>query len=410
MFLDSYTSSFCHPEQTEDRIEGDELDDFGKPSSTAPHSSSSPASHVLLLSDGAASTSRAASSSLCCPSFGSRAVLRHFLIHCLRSTSIERVVILSLIFPHSHYSYLASHPQENAAAASAKQKLTIIDAVSNLTFPPTTSSDDASTAIVQPISQPNTAYQQHLTCTSLSSLLALQTALVKLLPSDRSHSVLVVDGLSTLFLYHSPPSILRWLLALRALPQLSLLVHADYACHDALADAISTAALHRIAGTRITTTAVRHEKVLQHNTPVTAQASDTAIHTTITAHITHTRSSGRTATKQEHYLLQPNSLTLSAASHTAAAAASATQQPTDAITATLSSLMVDPTAAATERQRQAKAALILPYAHTGDMRVGYGAGGLEVRRVEDVVGAGSDDDLLDDDEEEDDDVDDDLDI
>jgi len=64
-------------------------------------------------------------------------------------------------------------------------------------------------------------------------------------------------------------------------------------------------------------------------------------------------------------------------------------------------------AAAAERQKQARAALVLPYAHTGDVRVGYGAGGLEVRRVEDEVGLDAEDELLDD---VDDDVDDDLDI
>ena len=317
-------------------------------------------------------------------------------------------MILSLLFPHSHFAYLSSHSQDDAA--TAKQKLTLIDAVSNLTFPPPTATSDSTASIVQPASSPNTAYQQHLTCSSLSDLSWLQAAVQKLLPSDRSYTVLIVDGLSTLLLYHSPPLLLRWLLALRALPQLSLLIHADYACHDALEDATSIAALHRIAGTRITTTAIRQEKLIQQSS-TTVPSADTAIHSTITAHIVHTRSSGRTSSKQEHYLLQPTSLTLTAASHTAAAAASASaQQPADDITSTLNSLMLDPTAAAAERQRQAKAAVVLPYAHTGDVRVGYGAGGLEVRRVADEVGLDADDDLLDDDDEEDDDVDDDLDI
>ena len=402
MFLDTFTDAFCHPEQTEERIGDIDLDDSSQPPSALSHSSSSsPGSHVLLLCDGASSSSRSSSSSLSVPSYGSRAVLRHFIVHCVRSPGLKRVVVLSLSFPHSHFAYLSSHSPDDAVAA--KQKLTVIDAVSELTFPAACATSDTATPIVQPASHPNPACQQHLTCSSLSDLAALQATMQKLLAAEPLPSALIVDGLSTLLLYHSPSSVLRWLLALRALPELSLLLHADYACHEALSDATSIAALHRIAATRITTTAVRHEKVIQQP-PAATSTTDTAIHTTITAHIAHTRSSGRTATKQEHYLLQPTSLTLTAASHTAA---TPVQPSADGIAAALSSLMVDGAAAA-ERQRQAKAAVVLPYAHTGDVRVGYGVGGLEVRRVDDEVRMDAEDELLDD--EEDDDVDDDLDI
>ena len=416
MFLDSFTYAFCHPDQADENIEDGVSDSNQLPPDASDSSSLSPASRVLLLRDGLPSSSRASSASLCCPSFGSRAVLRHFIAHCLRSSSIERVVLLSLLFPHSHFTYLTPPA---AGDQTAKQKLTVIDAVSDLAFPAAATTSHSSTPIVQSASHPSTAYRDHLTCSSLSDLSALQAALQKLLISDRSHSVLIVDGLSALLLYHSPPLLLRWLLALRALPNVSLLVHADYACHDALSDDTWNVALVRIAGTRITTTAMRQEKVIQQTTIVAdrpphypfkaqsaASATDTVLHTTITAHIAHTRASGRTATKQEHYLLQPTSLTLVATSHTAAAAA--TQPAADDITSTLNSLMLDyVSVAATERQRQAKAAVVLPYAHQGDMRVGYGAGGLEVRRVEDEVGLDADDELLDDDDE---DVDDDLDI
>ena len=418
MFLDSFTHAFCHPEQAEGGIEDDvEVDDSTQPSTAGSHASPSPpASHVLLLRDGLSSTSHSSSSSsLCCPSFGSRAVLRHFLVHCLRSSSIERVVLLSLLFPHSHFAYLADSANHNEQ--TAKQKLTVIDAVSALTFPLATATSDSSTSILQPARHPDTSYESHLTCSSLSDLSSLQAALQMALPSTRSHSVLIVDGLSTLLLYHSPPSLLRWLLDLRALPNVSLLLHADYACHEALGDSTWAAALSRIAGTRITTTAVRQERVIQQTSAVTnmpqsyaaaalnshsaVSATETVLHTTITAHIAHTRASGRTAAKQEQYLLQPNSLTLAATGTTAAASA---QPPTDDITSTLHSLMVDEAVA--ERQRQARAALVLPYAHQGDVRVGYGAGGLEVRRVVDEVGL-DEDELMDDEE---DDVDEDLDI
>ena len=392
MFLDTFTHAFCHPEQqTEDSIEDDAIEPNQPPSAANGSSNSSPASHVLLVRDGLSASS---STSSCPPSFGSRAVLRHFLVHCLRSSSIDRVIVLSLLFPHSYFSYLASAHSTDGGAA--KDKLTIIDAVSDLPFPAAAVTSNSSPSIVQPASHPNTAYQQHVTCTTLSDLSALRAAVQQLVSADRSHSVLIVDGLSCLLLYHSAPSLLRWLLSLRALPNVALLLHADYACHEASTDPTWTTALTRIAGTRITTTAVHQEKVLQ-------QTQAAVLHTTITAHIAHTRASGRTATKQEHYLLQPNSLTLTAASHTAPAAPA--QQPTNDISSTLDSLMLD--GAAAERQRQAKAAVVLPYAHQGELRVGYGAGGLEVRRVQDEVGVEADDELLDD---EDDDVDDDLDI
>ena len=400
MFLDSFTRAFCHPEQAEERIEDDDIADSSQPPLVVSRpSSSSLASHVLLLRDGL-SSSHSSSSSLGCPSFGSRAVLRHFLVHSLQSSSIERVVVLSLLFPHSHFAYLASLSDEQH---TAKHKLAVIDAVSDLTVPTAAPTSATVTSTVQPASHPNPAYHSHLTCSSLSDLSALQTAVQQLLTSTGSHSVLIVDGLSTLLLYHSPPLLLRWLLALRALPHLSLLLHADYACYDAVSDTTWNAALSRIAGTRITTAAVRQEKVIQ---PTSVASTGTVIHTTITAHIAHTRASGRTATKQEQYLLQTASLTLAATAHSTATT-SPTQQPTDAIASTLHSLMSNETAAA--RQRQAKAALVLPYAHQGDVRVGYGVGGLEVRRVEDEVGLDADDELLDGDEE-DDSIDDDLDI
>ena len=413
MFLDTFTQAFCHPEQAEESIEEDDAGQPSQPPSAARRSTSStPASHVVLLRDGHSSSSHLSSSSLCCPSFGSRAVLRHFVVHCLQSSSIERVVILSLLFPHSHFTYLASpSSHSHDSQQTAKHKLTVIDAVSDLAFPAgsSTSASNSSTSILQPAALPNPAYHRHLTCSSLLDLSALHTALQELLASGtaRSHSVLIVDGLSALLLSHSAPSLVSWLLALRALPSVSLLLHADYACHDALTDDTCTAALHRVAGTRITTTAVRMEKVMQQKTQTVTNAieTDTAIHTTITAHIAHTRSSGRTATKQEQYLLQPTSLTLSATSH-AATSPSTQQSADDDITSALKSLMLDQTAV--ERQRQAKAAVVLPYAHQGDVRVRYGVGGLEVRRVVDEVGLDADDELLED--GEDDDVDDDLDI
>ena len=342
-------------------------------------------------------------------SWGSRSVVRHLLLRCLQSPSVSRVVVLSLIFPSEHYQRMVEHAAATAQSsastlrgvdAAARQKLTVIDAVSALSLS-LEGNDGQATAPIH-----DRPYAQR-TCATLA--LPELFAVVQEAIASAASAVFLVDGLSPLLLQHSASAVLPWLLTLRALPAVSLVIHADSAVPAVLSlSPHALAALDRVAQSVVRLTDARQEALL------TAQST---FRYHLTADCKRTRRTGQVQSVVEQWALEPNAALLSASKAAAPEAARA-----DAATAALRALLSTSTATATaapsfapvssfnlstsEKQRRAKAQLHLPYQHTGAPpadAVTFGASGLQLSN-----GTAHDgDDASDDDDE---DADDDLDM
>ena len=356
-------------------------------------------------------------------SSGSRSLLRHLLLRCLLHSSTRPIVVLSLLFPASHTQRViqqavdgseAPSPALRGLEAAAQRKLRIIDAFSQLSLddgdlPLASFSTSSSTP---PPSKPSCVQRVEL-CTTLS-LPVLEAAIRALAEGG---CVLFVDGLSSLLFHHPPFAVLAWLVSLRALPSTSLVLHADAAVpQQLLFSPHALVALERLARTSLAVTEVRQEQLL-------TSPPQLRYHFTVTA-TRRGRRSGRLRSTAELWTLQPSAFLLSAADDERGASAASV----DAVTSTLQQLLTSsstPSAASpstpqssfnlstSDRQRQAKAQLRLPYQHTGSLAVSFGEAGLQLtkqhsqqqQQQQQQHHGDDDDDVLDDDEEDDDDLD-----
>ena len=364
-------------------------------------------------------------------SSGSRSLVRHLLFRCLLSASTRRVVVLSLLFPASHFHCVLQQVKESSSEApspalrgleaAAQQKMAILDAFSHLRLDDLHSASPSASSTLLDAPLPCVQHTQMSTTLNLAVLeAAIRSLAASAAPSAVEEAegvcVLFVDGLSSLLFHHPPSAVLSWLVSLRSIPSTSLVLHADSAVPDQLLSSPhALMALERLAHTSLAVTEVRQEKLL-------TAPSQFRYHFSVAA--THRGGrSGRVRSTAEHWTLQPGAFLLSSASNDR----SESTDSVDAVTLTLNSLRFSsPSSAASpsipqssfnlstsDKQRQAKAQLQLPYQHTGGrhLAVHFGEGGLQLTAA-DSSGAPHqhqlDDDPLDDDEEEDDD--DDLDI
>ena len=405
MFLDALAAELCSAapaQQPETAEEGD--DNLPPPGGSPP-----PPRRCVLVHD-----SPIASSS------GSRSLIRHLLLRCLLSPSVDRVVVLSLLLPARHFQRLVdtaaspSHtPPLPGTAAAAKARLAILDAFSDLAI------DGAhpSTAAGDPL--PCAAHHELSNCLQLPTLSAAIERLARPPPSTSASSrsspraVVFVDGLSSLLLRHSSSAVLQWLLSLRSTPSLSLVVHADLAVPAQLSSTPrALAALGRLANCSLAVQEVRQEKVVG-----AAPHSPCRYHFAVQLEY-RSRRSGRFHSRAEQWTLEPSSSLLSAPQDSDAAARSS--PPVDAVSSALNALMAasPPSTTAptpvstfslgvTEKQRAARAQLQLPYQHTGGrgVAVHFGEAGLSFASAQ-SAGSGEEDDVVDEDEDVDDDLDD----
>ena len=415
MLLDDIAAALTRGERPHEKREGE-----GAPTHAGAQSErSGDVADAVLIHDGLPPASS-----------GSRSLVRHLLFRCLLSPSTSRLLILSLLFPAVHFQRViqqvaqckeAQAPALRGLEAAAQRKLSVIDAFSHLSV-----GEDAPLSSSTPLDPPLSCVQRVELCTTLTlsvletairSLAAASTALVGSSEGGGA-CVLLVDGLSSLLFHHPPSAVLAWLVSLRSIPSISLVLHADAAVpHQLLSSPHALVALERLAHTSLTVTEVRQEKLLTAPPQFRYHFSVAATH--------RGRRSGRLRSTAEHWTLQPSAFLLSSASDDHRHDSPDT---IDAVTSTLNSLLSSSASASassrtspslpqssfnlstSEKQRQAKAQLQLPYQHTGGRHVAvhFGEGGLQLTAAHNGAAHQHDDeDLLDDDEEDDDD---DLDI